>query len=118
MSIWSFFTSLETAIKNEVAKVLPSVKQVWGVVKPYVEITAEELAPIAVQAVASAATLAISGDAKFALAVSNVISAAATQGKSVILSNASSAVQAAYNETMRQLGATAAPLPTAAAAKS
>jgi hypothetical protein len=65
-----------------------------------------------VQAVAGNAVLTITGAEKFSLAVSQVISTLASQGKSIAVGNAASAVQAAYNEVMNQLGAPAAPLPT------
>jgi hypothetical protein len=120
MSLSSFFSSLETAVVTEAQKVVAALKPVWTAVEPFVEATAEELAPIAVQAVAGQALATTTGAVKFSAAVSNVVSTLASQGKSVALSNAASAVQAAYNAIWQQLAPnTPAPaLSTAAPATS
>jgi hypothetical protein len=112
MSLSSFFSSLETAVVTEAQKVVSALKPV----EPFVEATAEELAPIAVQAVAGQALATTTGAVKFFAAVSNVVSTLASQGKSVARSNAASAVQAAYNAIWQQLAPNApAPALTAAA---
>jgi hypothetical protein len=110
ISLSGFFTEVETSIKAEWAKIEPELIAVFKAAEPYVLATAEELGMIAMQAVAGQATLTISGAEKFSVAVSNVITTLATQGKAVTLSNAAAAVQAAFNVAWAAVSS--APVPT------
>lgn len=99
----SFFSSLEAAIKTEFAKIEPTLAAIWKAIKPMVEATAEEIATIALNAVTQNALATLSGAEKLSTAVNNVVTTLATQGKSVTVTNAETAVQSAYNYLSTQI---------------
>lgn len=93
----SWLTNLEAAIKAEFAKVEPTLAAIWKAIKPMVEATAEEVAQIALKSVTDNALEVLSGAEKLSVGVNAVVTTLASQGKSVTVTNAETAVQSAYN---------------------
>lgn len=99
----SFWTDFEAGVKAEITKLEATFAAIAAQIKPVVEIAAEELGTIALNAVASEAPKLISGQDKLNNAVNTVVAAVQTQGKAVLASTATTAVQTAYTLLSQQL---------------
>lgn len=92
----SFWTDFEASVKAEFVKLEATFAGIAAQIKPVVEIAAEELGTIALNAVAAEAPKLISGQDKLSNAVNTVVASVQTQGKAVLASTATTAVQTAY----------------------
>lgn len=93
----SFWSNVEAALAVAVKAVGAEIVTVATYFKPIVIAGAEELAEAALQAVLAEAPKVISGAEKLSSATSTVLTTLGAQGKSIAVSDASAAVQAAYN---------------------
>ena len=93
----SFWTDMESAISTAIKGVEAELVTIAHALNPLAVATAEEVGQIALQSVMTQATSVASGQEKMSAAVSNVVSVLATQGKSVLASQAQTAIQLAYN---------------------
>lgn len=93
----SFWTDLETALATTAKSVVAELSTIATNIKPLIEAGAEEIATVALNAVAQQAPLVLTGQEKLSNATSAVITTLATQGKSVAASVAEASVQSAYN---------------------
>jgi hypothetical protein len=96
---------LEAFLKSEAAKIGPAVNAIAKFFKPMVEAGLEEVATAALNAVMVQAPQVISGQTKFANAVSDVVTTLGTTGKTVATNIAQVAVQQAYNTLSAQIHA-------------
>lgn len=93
----SFLSDFETAVIKDAKTIEAELLVIAVDIKPLVIASAEELATIALNAVATQAPLVLSGQEKFSAAVSTVITGLGANGKSIGVSVAEAAVQSAYN---------------------
>lgn len=91
------FNKLWAALDKEATRVWASLKPLVAQIKPLVIAAEEEIATLALNAVAAQAPLVLSGQVKLQNATSTVITALATQGKGIAANTAQAAVQTAYN---------------------
>jgi hypothetical protein len=106
MTSWAQF---EAFLKAEAAKAAAAINAAARFFKPMVVAGAEELAKAALASVLEQAPKVISGEEKLNAATSSVLTGLASQGKSIGLSIATAAVQAAYNQVSVQLHPPAQP---------
>lgn len=93
----NFFSTLWTSLQAEFVKVEAALKPLASKLLPMLEATAEEVATVALNAVATQAPLVLTGQEKLSAATSSVITTLAQQGKSITSANAVAAVQTSYN---------------------
>ena len=101
----SFWSSIGAALSSVFATAVTDVKAIAAYFKPMVQASAQEIATLAMQSVLAEAPKVLAGTEKFSNAVSTVITTLGTQGKAIALSDASAAVQAAYNYVSAQVNA-------------
>jgi hypothetical protein len=101
----SFWTDFEASIHTAIINTWAEIEKIGTLIKPMAIATAEDVATIALGAVMQQAPLVLSGSIKLANATASVISTLASQGKSVVASQAEAAVQATYNELSSKLNA-------------
>lgn len=95
MSFWSDFTAALSKAADEAKTEVEAAIQYFT---PMVEAGAEQVAGAALTAVLQQAPLVITGSEKLSAATASVVSTLATQGKSVAVNIAETAVQAAVNK--------------------
>jgi len=93
----SFLTDLETAVIADFKAAEAEFVKIATDIKPLVIVGAEELATLALNAVATEAPKVLSGSEKFSNAVATVLASLSSSGKSVLVSVAEAAIQIAYN---------------------
>lgn len=91
------FNKLWAAIQTEADKIWVSLKPLVAQIKPMVIAAEEEIATLALNAVATQAPLVLTGQVKLQNATSTVINSLAASGKSISSNLAQAAVQTAYN---------------------
>ena len=99
----SWWTDFEASVKADIVKLESTFAAIAAQIKPVVMIAAEELGTIALNAVATEAPKLISGQDKLANAVNTVVASVQSQGKAVLASTATTAVQTAYTLLSQQL---------------
>lgn len=93
----SFWTDFQTELTAAVAAAKAEITAVEQYFVPKVEAAASEIASVALTAVLTQAPLVLSGAEKLSAATSSVISTIASNGKTVAIGIAETAVQAAVN---------------------
>lgn len=91
------FAKLWAALVAYATPILNDLKPLVDKIKPLLQATEEEIATLALNAVASEAPKVLSGEEKLSAATSTVINSLASQGKTIAATNAQAAVQTAYN---------------------
>jgi hypothetical protein len=98
----NFFESLETSIETAVSGWIATAKAdaiaIFKKEEPIIEASAEELASFALQAVVTQGSAALTGSEKLSAAVQNVVSSVAASGKTVAITDATTAVQAVFDK--------------------
>jgi hypothetical protein len=107
----SFWASLWAGFQSEFVKIEATLKPLAAKLLPMLEATGEEVATVALNAVAAQAPLVLSGQVKLSAATSAVISTLASQGKSITATNAEAAVQSSFNFLSAILNPTIAAAP-------
>ena len=93
----SFWTDFETQIAKDAKAIEAELLTIAQNIKPLIIAGFEELATLALNAVATEAPKVLSGQEKLSNAVSTVVTSLGASGKSVAVSVAEAAVQSAYN---------------------
>lgn len=88
--LWGAIVAFGKTIEND-------LKPLADKIKPMIKATEEEIATVALNAVAAEAPKVLSGQEKLSNATSNVITTLASQGKSIGATAAQAAVQVSYN---------------------
>lgn len=99
----SFWTDFSSALSKAVVVAKADIEAVAQYFKPMLITSAEELGEIALQAVLAEAPKVISGAEKLSNATSTVLTDLGAAGKKVAISDATTAVQAAYTEVSNSL---------------
>lgn len=89
--------SLVAWAKSEEAKIVAVATAFLPEIEQGVEVAVEELAAIAGNAVLAQAGAVLSGSEKFGTAVTSVVQTVESSGKSILISDAQTAVQNAYS---------------------
>ena len=93
----SFWTDFESFINKAALEIESDLVKIAKDIKPLVVAGFEEIATLALNAVASEAPKVLSGQEKLGNAVSTVVTSLGSQGKSISVAVAEAAVQSAYN---------------------
>lgn len=93
----SFWSDLEVELAVGVKSLEAELSKVVTYFKPIVLASAQDLAQVAIQAVLAEAPKVISGTEKLSSATSTVLTTLGAAGKTVGITDAMAAVQAAYN---------------------
>lgn len=101
---WSAFVQrLETYAEEAKDKIVQVAEDIGEIVIDAAEATLEEIAPIAIDAVVQEAPKVISGQEKFGAAVTHLIQTVEARGKTIGLTNAQMAIQAAYQKLKQDI---------------
>lgn len=93
----SFFSDLEAELAAGVKALGAEIVKVATYFKPVIVASAQELGQIALQAVLTEAPKVLAGSEKLSNATSSVLTTLGAAGKTVAISDAQAAIQAAYN---------------------